>query len=160
VSVLTTVTAPALAGHQFLRGMPEGQLEYLARHAVLLSVPAKHRFFEVGGTAQGFLLIRAGQVALDMVAPGQGRMVVEAIGRGEVVGVSWFFPPFRWEFGAVALQPTEVFELDAAAVRRHCEDDPDFGYEFTRRLISVVARRLQGTRRRMIQLCADQGRVG
>jgi CRP/FNR family cyclic AMP-dependent transcriptional regulator len=152
---MTRVTAPALAGQQFLRGMPDDQLQFLADHAVLLSVPARHRFFEAGGAAQHFLLIRAGQVALDVLAPGNGRLVVEAIGRGEVVGVSWFFPPYRWQFGAVALQPTEAFELDGVAVREHCEQDPDFGYQFTRRLITVVARRLQGTRVRMISLCGD-----
>ena len=154
---MTKVTAPALGGHLFLRGMPDEHLAYLAEHAVLLSVPARHRFFEVGSPAQRFLLIRAGQVALDMQAPGDGRLVVEAIGRGEVVGVSWFFPPYRWQFGAVALQPTEAFELDGAAVREHCETDPDFGYQFTRRLITVVARRLQGARVRMISLCGDRG---
>lgn len=153
---MTAVTASALAGHQFLRGLPDEHLEFLARHAALLTVPARHRFFEVGGPARHFLLIRAGQVALDLVAPGSGRVVVEAIGRGEVVGVSWFFPPYRWEFGAVTLQPTEAFEVDAAAVRQHCEDDPGFGYQFTRRLIGVVARRLQGTRVRMIQVCGDR----
>jgi len=156
---MTTVTASALGGHQFLRGMPDEHLAYLAGHAVLLSVPARHRFYEVGGPARRFLLIRAGQVALDMQEPGDGRLVVEAIGRGEVVGVSWFFPPYRWQFGAVALQPTEAFELDGLAVREHCEQDPDFGYQFTRRLITVVARRLQGTRVRMISLCGDQGRL-
>ncbi len=153
---MTKVTASALSGHQFLRGMPDEHLEYLAAHAALLSVPVRHRFFEVGGAAQRFLLIRAGQVALDLLAPGDGRLVVEAIGRGEVVGVSWFFPPYRWQFGAVALQPTEAFDLDGAAVRAHCEEDPDFGYQFTRRLITVVARRLQGTRVRMISLCGER----
>lgn len=153
---MTRVTADALAGHQFLRGMPAEHLGFLAEHAVLLSVPARHRFFDVGGPAQRFLLIRAGQVALDVLAPGNGRMVVEAIGRGEVVGVSWFFPPYRWQFGAVALQPTEAFELDAPSVRLRCDTDPDFGYQFTRRLITVVARRLQGTRGRMIQLCGER----
>lgn len=152
---MATVTAAALAGHQFLRGMPAEHLAFLADHATLLTVPTRHRFFEVGGPAQQFLLIRAGQIALDLLAPGEGRVVVETVGRGEVVGVSWFFPPYRWQFGAIARQPTEVFELDAAAVRRHCDEDPDFGYQFTRRLITAVARRLQGTRVRMIQLCGD-----
>ncbi len=153
---MTKVTAEALGGHQFLHGMPESHLAFLAEHATLQSVPARHRFFDVGGSAQHFLLIRAGQVALDLIAPGEGRMVVESIGRGEVVGVSWFFPPYRWQFGAVALQPTEAFQVEALPVRQHCEEDADFGYQFTRRLISVVARRLQGTRVRMIQVCGER----
>jgi CRP-like cAMP-binding protein len=139
--------------------MPAGQLAFLASRATLVTVPARYRFFEVGGPAQHFLLIRAGQVALDLPDPGQGRLVVESIGRGEVVGASWFFPPYRWEFGAIAVQPTEAFELDAPSVRKRCDEDPDFGYELTRRLIAVVARRLQGTRRRMIQLRREESQL-
>jgi CRP/FNR family transcriptional regulator, cyclic AMP receptor protein len=147
------VAAPALAGHQFFRGMPASHLAYLAEVTTLSTVPARHRFFDAGGLAQYFWLIRAGQVALDVRAPGAGRVVVETIGRGEMVGVSWFFPPFQWQFGAVAVQPTEAFQVDAAAVRERCDTDPDFGYQFTRRMIVVVARRLQATRIRLLDVC-------
>lgn len=157
---MTTVTPAALGGHPFLRGMPGDHLAFLAAHATLLSVPARYRFFEVDGPARHFLLIRAGQVALDMMAPGLGRVVVESIGRGEMAGISWFFPPYRWQFGAVALQPTEAFALESLPVRLHCEQDPEFGYQFTRRLITVVARRLQGTRLRMIQLYGERTATG
>ena len=152
---MTTVTAAALAGHEFLHTLPEEHLAFLAGQATLTAVPARHRFFDVGGPASRFLLIRAGQVSLDMLGPG-GRVVVEALGRGEVVGVSWFFPPYRWEFGAVARQPTEVFELADQPIRLRCQEDPAFGYEFTQRLIAVVARRLHGARMRMLQLCGDR----
>jgi CRP/FNR family transcriptional regulator, cyclic AMP receptor protein len=72
-----------------------------------------------------------------------------------MLGVSWFFPPFQWQFGAVAVQPAELFECDAAAVRGRCEADPAFGFEFTRRMIVVVAKRLQATR---TQLLDESGR--
>jgi len=67
-----------------------------------------------------------------------------------MLGVSWFFPPFQWQFGAVAVQPAELFECDAAAVRGRCETDPAFGFEFTRRMIVVVAKRLQATRTHLL----------
>ncbi|HUZ35490.1 MAG TPA: Crp/Fnr family transcriptional regulator [Streptosporangiaceae bacterium] len=153
---MTDVTGPVLAGHQFFRGVPAGQLDFLAGVTSLVTVPAQHRFFEAGAVAQHFWLIRAGQVALDLRAPGAGRVIVETIGRGEMVGVSWFFPPYQWQFGAVALQPTEAFQLDAAAVRDRCDRDPAFGYEFTRRMIVVVAHRLQGTRARLLDVCTGQ----
>jgi CRP-like cAMP-binding protein len=143
---MTEVAAAALGGHQFLRGMPDEHLAILAGVTTLVHVPAGHRFFEAGTVAKHFWLIRAGQIAIDLRAPGDGRTIIETIGRGEMVGVSWFFPPFQWQFGAVAVQPAELFECDAAAVRERCETDPGFGYEFTRRMIVVVARRLQATR--------------
>jgi len=155
---MAEVAAPALAGHQFFRGMPAEHLAYLAKLASLVTVPAGHRFFEVGGVAKHFWLIRAGQIAIDLRAPGDGRTIIQTLGRGEMVGVSWFFPPFQWQYGAVAVQPAELFEFDAAAVRERCDSDPGFGYEFTRRMIVVVARRLHATRGQLL----DQytGRAG
>jgi hypothetical protein len=43
-----------------------------------------------------------------------------------------------------------VFEFDATAVRAQCAADPEFGAEFRERLLRVLARRLQGTRARLI----------
>ena len=149
------VLASALEGQAFLRGMPTAHLCQLAAAASLTSVPAGHRFFSAGGVPRQFWLIRAGQVAVDMDAPGQRRIIVETMGRGEVVGLSWFLPPFEWQFGAVALQRTEAFEFDAAAVRRSCEEDPAFGYELTRRLLTAVTGRLQATRAKLIDLSAE-----
>jgi CRP-like cAMP-binding protein len=89
-------------------------------------------------------------VALDLHVPGQGRMKIDTIGMGELLGWSWLFPPYRWAFGAVATGPVEAFEFDGRTVRARCESDPTFGYELTRRLARVVAKRLQTTRVRLI----------
>jgi CRP-like cAMP-binding protein len=152
---MSDVAVPALAGHRFLRDMPAPYLAFLAEASSLVTVPAGHRFFEAGGVAKRFWLIRAGQIAVDMRVPGDGRAIIETLGRGDMLGVSWFFPPFQWQFGAVAVQPAELFECDAAAVRGRCATDPGFGYEFTGRMIVVVAKRLQATR---IQLLDESGR--
>jgi len=154
---MTEVAAPALAGHRFLRDMPAPHLAFLAEVTSLVTVPAGHRFFEVGGVAKHFWLIRAGQIAVDLRAPGNGRTVIETLGRGDMLGVSWFFPPYQWQFGAVAVQPAELFECDAAAVRGRCETDPAFGYEFTRRMIVVVAKRLQATRVHLMDEITGRG---
>ncbi len=146
------VLPSALAQHPFLRGMPEPQLGRLAGAAALRCVPAGHRFFETGGLARQFWLIRTGQVALDVEAPGQRGIIVETLGRGEVVGISWLLPPLQWQFGAVAVQPTEVFEFDAAVVRRFCEEDPVLGYDLNQRMLRAVAQRLRATRGKLLDL--------
>ena len=148
------VPASALAGHQFLRGMPGDHLGLLAGAASLVHVPAGHRFFGAGRMPHQFWLIRAGQVGLHMDMPG-GRITVETLGRGELVGLSWSLPPAQWQFGAVALQPTEAFEFDAAVVLRCCDEDPAFGYELTRRVLAAVAHRLQATRARLVEVSAQ-----
>ena len=144
------ITAEALAAHPFLHGMTHDHLAVLADAASDVTFPARHRLFEDGGNATRFWLIQSGYVALDLLVPGQGRMKIETIGMGELLGWSWLFPPYRWAFGAVAASPVEAFEFDGRAVRARCADDPELGYELTRRLAHVVARRLQATRVRLI----------
>ena len=148
------VHTSALAGHQFLRGMPRAHLAQLAGAASLVDVPEGHRFFAAGRVPHQFWLIRAGQVALDMDVPGGRRIIVETLGRGDLVGLSWFLPPCQWQFGAVATQHTQAFEFDAAAVLRCCNEDPAFGYELTRRVLAAVAHRLQSTRSRLLEASA------
>jgi CRP/FNR family transcriptional regulator, cyclic AMP receptor protein len=122
-----------------------------------VTFPARYRIFEDGGYADRFWLIRSGHVALDLQVPGEGPMVVETIGMGEVLGWSWLFPSYRWAFGAVTISPFEAFEFDAKAVRDRCAADSALGYELTRRVAQVLAKRLQATGMRLI---ARSGRTG
>ena len=144
------VSAEALSGHPFLHGMSRDHLTVLAGTARDVTFPARHRLFEDGGSAARFWLIQSGHVTLDLHVPGQGRMKIETIGMGELLGWSWLFPPYRWAFGAVAARRVEAFEFDARMVRACCESDPALGHELTRRLACVVAKRLQATRVRLI----------
>jgi CRP/FNR family cyclic AMP-dependent transcriptional regulator len=144
------VTAAALAAHPFLHGMSRDHLAALAETASDVTFPARHRLFEDGGGASRFWLIQSGHVALDLHVPGQGRMKIETIGMGELLGWSWMFPPYRWAFGAVAAGPVEAFEFDGRAVRARCASDCALGYELTQRLAQVLAKRLQATRVRLI----------
>src|SRR6516162_5546619 len=144
------VNAAALAAHPFLHGMSANQLDVLAKGARDVSFPARHRLFEDGGYATRFWLIRAGHVALDLDVPGEGPVVIENIGMGELLGWSWLFPPYKWAFGAVAATAVEAFEFDAPAVRQCCAADPGLGYELNQRITRVLAKRLQSTRIRLI----------
>jgi CRP/FNR family cyclic AMP-dependent transcriptional regulator len=144
------VTAEALAGHPFLHGMSRDHLAVLAEAASDVTFPAGHQLFEDGGSASRFWLLQSGHVDLDLHVPGQGRMKIETVGMGELLGWSWLFPPYKWAFGAVAASPVEAFEFDGRAVRACCASDPAFGYEVTQRLAYVVAKRLQATRVRLI----------
>ena len=144
------VTRSALAGHPFLRGMAPGHLDALAESGADVLFPAGHRIFEEGGFASRFWLIQSGHAVLDMDVPGEGPVVIDTVGMGELLGCSWLFPPYRWAFGAVCAGPLEAFEFDAAAVRARCAADPVFGDVLQVRLIRVLARRLQATRGRLM----------
>jgi CRP/FNR family transcriptional regulator, cyclic AMP receptor protein len=149
------VTATALAGHPFLHGMSPRHLEALAEIATDVVLPAGQRILAEGGYAGRLWLIRSGSVALDTLVPGEGRVVIETIGMGGLVGWSWLFPPYQWAFGGVCASPVEAFELDAAAVRSRCAADPVLGYDLTVRLARVLAGRLRVTRTRLVTRSPD-----
>lgn len=147
---MTEVSAAALAAHPFLHGMSRDQLSVLAETACDVSFPAKHRLFEDGGNATRFWLIQSGHVSLDLHVPGEGPVVIETIGMGELLGWSWLFPPFKWAFGAVTATAVEAFEFNVPPVRERCAANPALGYELNQRITEVLAKRLRATRIRLI----------
>jgi len=151
---MTTQQLSVLGAQAFMRGMPPAQLAKLAELCEHVSIPSRERLFDEGSRADRFWLIDAGQVTLDANVPGQGRVIIETLGRGDVLGLSWMLPPYQWRFGAVATQPTQAFAFDAAAVRAACDADPVLGYEISRRFSAAVVQRLQATRARLIEVCA------
>jgi CRP/FNR family cyclic AMP-dependent transcriptional regulator len=149
VMAMIEVTAAALAAHPFLHGMSGDHRTVLAQAASDVTFRAGHRFFEDGGHATRFWLVQSGHVTVDVHVPGQGRVPIDTIGMGELIGWSWLFPPFMWAFGAVAAGPVEAFEFDARTVRARCASDPALGYEVTWRVAEVLTKRLKSTRSRL-----------
>jgi CRP/FNR family transcriptional regulator, cyclic AMP receptor protein len=78
--------------------------------------------------------------------------VIETLGAGDVVGASWLFPPYRWQFDARALEDLGTVAVDAACLRRKCEDDHRLGYELMSRFVALLAERLQATRIRLVDV--------
>jgi CRP/FNR family transcriptional regulator, cyclic AMP receptor protein len=155
---MTSSDIAVLRAQPFLRGLPQAQLAELAELCRHVTFAAGQRLFEEGSTADKFWIIDAGQVELDTNVPGQARVCIERLGRGDVVGLSWMLPPYLWQFGAVTTQPMQAFEFDARAVRAACDADPVLGYELSRRFSAVGVRRLQATRARLVESHAAAAR--
>ena len=148
-------TDKAILGAQpFLRGMADDHLAKLATLCQHIAIPARQRLFEEGTRADRFWLIDAGQVTIDTTVPGQGRLIIASLGRGDMIGVTWLLPPYQWRFGAVTAQPMQAFEFDAPAVRAACDEDPSLGYELGRRVSGVLVRRLEAIHRRLLETSA------
>ena len=144
-----TTAQDLLAAHPFLKGLTDHQLARLSTWAHRSPFHAGARVFTEGGHADRFWLIRDGLVRLEATVPGQGEVEIETLGPDTVLGWSWLFPPFRWHFGAIAVEPTLTVELNGPGVRRLCDGDPALGYDLTTRFMRVVVERLQATRLRL-----------
>jgi CRP/FNR family transcriptional regulator, cyclic AMP receptor protein len=145
--------SPGFADHEFLRGMSPEDVELLSGAAVRVSIPPGRRLFDEGATADKCWLLTAGHVALDLHRqPGQPNLIVETLGRGDVLGFSWLAPPHRWQFGAQTVEPTTAFELNGADVMALCDRRPELGYQLALRMLAAAVRRLQATRIRLLDL--------
>jgi CRP-like cAMP-binding protein len=91
-------------------------------------------------------------VAVEATIPGRDQVIVQTLSAGEVLGWSWLTPPYRWQFGARAIEPTTAIVLDTGQLRTLAEQDPPFGYALAIRLLVVVLDRLQATRARLLDL--------
>jgi CRP-like cAMP-binding protein len=139
----------------FLRGLRPEYIDRLAAVTRHVGLPRQHRLFEEDAPADQFWIVDAGEVALDVLVPGVGRLIIETLGRGDVAGLSWMVPPYLWQFGAVCTQPMQAFEFDARSVRAACAEDPAFGYAIAMRFMGVASHRLQVTRTRLLQTRAE-----
>ena len=108
--------------------------------------------FHEGESADQFYLIREGRVALEITAPGRGAITFQTVGEGEIVGVSWLIPPYRWMFTAKAVDRMRAIAMDAKCLRGKCEDDHDLGYEMMKRFMPVLVSRLHSTRLQILDV--------
>jgi CRP-like cAMP-binding protein len=135
---------------RLLRAVPPEHREKMLTVAREVSFPQDARLFEEGGTADRFWVIRSGAVTLDLQLPGPRTVTVETLGPGDLLGWSWMFPPYAWDFGAEALSPVRAYEFDGAEVRQLCDLDPQLGYALVRAVAEVLAQRLHAARSRLI----------
>ena len=141
-----------LREHPFFSGLDEPYIEFIAgcgRNVVF--EPGAYLFRE-GDEADQVFIVRRGRVALEINAPGRGAVVLDSSEAGEVIGFSWLFPPYRWQFDGRALEPVRAVALDGLCLRGKCEEDPKLGYELMKRFASILLRRMQSARLRLIDM--------
>ncbi len=141
-----------LAGHAFLAGFPPEVVDLVAESAELVTFHRGALLFREGSPAEVAYMITGGHVAIEVHAPNRGPMVVETIGSGHVVGLSWAAAPFRYQFDARAIDDVEAVAVDAAGLRAALAQNPALGFLFLDRLTGVVLERLQATRIRLLDI--------
>lgn len=149
------ITLELLENQPFLRGMSTRQLEILAEDAMLAEFNAGDLIINRGASANRFFLILEGQVDIEYTVDGE-TLRIETLGKGDVLGWSWLFPPYQWHFDARALTPTRAIFFYAVDLRERCEENHDFGYALMQRISEIVIKRLQATRHHLAEQRATQ----
>jgi CRP/FNR family cyclic AMP-dependent transcriptional regulator len=146
-----------LRAHPLFEGLDAETVERLAGCAVNRHFAPDEYLFRTGEPADHFFMLRLGGVALDVVGPGERELVVDTVGPGGVVGISWLVPPYRWANDARATESTSAVALDATCLRARFDEDPRLGYQMLQRVLSAMADRLYSARIRLLDLYGTPG---
>jgi hypothetical protein len=137
----TTVESLAtrVALHPFLVGMHRRQLALLTSCAMIVQFNKGQVIFREGDFADRFYLIETGSVVLE-----------SSSGPADpLLGWSWMFPPHTWTFTARAVEPTTAIFFYGTILREYCERDHSLGFEFLKRMNSLMYQRMLAARNTM-----------
>lgn len=141
-----------LSDHPFFKDMKSEYLSLIVGCASNVRFNEDEIIFSEGEEANKFYVIREGVVALDIHDPGSGRITIDTLEDGEILGWSWLVPPYYWRFDARVIMRTRAIALDGECLRNKCEADHNLGYELLKRFSLIMEQRLQATRLQLLDV--------
>lgn len=140
-----------LSEHLFFKGIDPVYLRILEGCARYKRFEEGEWIMHQGGEANRFYIIYDGRVCLQFTSPKCGMVIVETLGKGDILGASWMFEPYVCHWDARALEQTHTIAFNAVCLRGICEEDHDLGYELMKRFSCAMVKRLHAARLK----CAD-----
>ena len=108
--------------------------------------------FAEGERAEAFYVVDRGRIRLELSTPGRPTTIVQTIGPGDLVGLSWFSPNGKWSWDARAVIDTELHRFDADEVQRACNQDETLRADVAGCVANEAIRRLHAARLQLIDL--------
>lgn len=144
--------AGEIAAHPFFEPLPDEHVAVVAGCGRNEHVAAGTLLARTGDPADRFYLVRRGAVALEVHDPGRGGVTVQTLHEGDVLGWSWLFPPYRWQFDARVVREASLIAFDGVCLRGKCDADPRLGYDLMKRFAEVITRRFTETRLQLLDV--------
>jgi CRP/FNR family cyclic AMP-dependent transcriptional regulator len=146
--------ATRVALHPFLAGMNHTHLTLLTDCAIAARFKTGETILREGEFANRCYLIETGKVVVESVDCSGEPLLIEAIGAGDLLGWSWMFPPYVWQFTARAIEPTTAICFYGTILREYCEKDHSLGYQLLKRISAVMVKRLQAAHNQILSVCS------
>lgn len=147
----------ALGGTWFGSRLPAAARERLEPHISIVEYDAGTEILREGEPMLHLGIVLTGRVALRLRVPERGPTTILTVEPGDVVGWSAVVPPHRASDTAVALLPTVLLLLDAAALRAELAADAELAAPVYLSLLEALERRLTGTRLQLLDLFTMTG---
>lgn len=145
-----------LLAHPFVFGMSRQDIGLLADCATMVHFSNGAVIFHEGENADRVFLIEKGAVILESIV-GSESVVTETIRGGELLGLSWLFPPHKWKVTARACEPTSAIGINGRLLRKYSERDDSLSLHLHRYFTEVLARRFQAMRKRFLDSVSHDG---
>ena len=144
--------ADLLSRHPYFEGLEPQYLALVAGCGQNVHFAAGSYLAREGEPADRFFAIRHGSVAVETYVPSRGPLTLQTLGEGEILGWSWLFPPYVWQFDARAREDVRAVAFDGACLRAKCDADAVLGYDMMKRLARQVSSRLEAARRQLLDV--------
>jgi len=146
-----------LKAHKFFMDLDPQQLGAIADCVSEVQYNAGDYIFKEGQPSEQFELIRSGEVALEIFAPGKGPVVIQTIGENAILGWSWLVPPYKKQYDARVIKLVRALKFDGKRIRALCEQDTKMGYELLKRFSKIMSDRLWAARIQILDVYAKNG---
>jgi CRP-like cAMP-binding protein len=143
--------AATLAQTDFFSGMDDDELLTIAVHAHAAHFDAGTEILHQGQPAEEFFLIIEGRIEVEVETP-EEPLVVQDLGPGDILGISWMLPPYYWRFSARAMEDVNAIVFDGKELRIDAGLDRKLHDDLLTRMVNVMAQRLQAARMQMVEL--------
>jgi CRP-like cAMP-binding protein len=136
----------------FCKGLKPDHLNRLLLAGMMKEYQTGDRLFYEGQKSPEVYLLLEGEVSLETSMPGQEPMEFQTVGVGELLGWSPLLGLELMTSTARAVRPSRVLALNIARLNTMSAEDPQFAVEILRRTAITLARRLNATRQRVLEL--------
>ena len=141
-----------LRDHEFTHGLSGAQVDGLAKLAAEVTFEEDEIILVDGQRSTSFYLVMSGSVVVELSTP-RYAMCVQSLGAGSVFGWSALLEDQDTLFQVRARERTVALEIDGAALKSRCFEDPSLGAALLHRLLHVVAGRVRATEMRFAEMC-------
>jgi CRP-like cAMP-binding protein len=146
-----TLSEP-LRGHAFTQGLSDAQVDGLAKLATEVTFEEDEVILVDGQRSTSFYLVLSGSVVVELSTP-RYAMCVQSLSADTVFGWSALLDRQDTLFQVRARERTTALQIDGAALKQRCFEDPSLGTAILHRLLNVVAGRVKATELRFAEMC-------
>jgi CRP-like cAMP-binding protein len=141
-----------LRAHSFTAGLSDAQVEGLAKLATEVTFEEDEVILINGQRSTNFYFVITGSVVVQLSKPSFA-VCVQSLAAGDVFGWSALLERQDTLFQVRSRERTTALEIDGAALKQRCFEDPSLGVALLHRLLNVVAGRVKSTELRFAEMC-------